>query len=349
MKGVVHLKKNFTVIIITIIILFGFIFANLALGEFVLVEVFKPSLVNLQDYVSCSGKIEESQKKEYFADGTGIIKKVLVKSGDKVKKDDVLVIYTKTGEKYSTPAVTNSLTNYPSDIDISSILPNYSEQIKNEIAKKNETTTSQNNEPQEIIITANFDATVTEVNAVEGVSLNSSKPLITISDFSALQIKTNINESLVTKIKIGQKAIISGDGFKNSIYYGLVESISPIAKQVINTGFTETVVETIIKINNDNKSVLRPGFTASIKILVNEKPNVLLASYDSILQDEEQNEYVFKIFNGKPFKQPIKTGIENEDGVEIIEGLNAQDIIISNPNEKLNANSKVKPLRKVGK
>ncbi len=344
------MKKNYIIIIITFVIIIGLFFANLAFGEFVLVEVYKPSLTKLEDFVQCSGKIEQNQKKDYFANGTGVIKKVLVKSGDKIKKDDILIIYIKTGEQNTTPQTINSISNYPAGIDITNILPNYDSQIANDYTNNKETENIENDKIEEIKIIANFDATVTEVNAIEGTSLNISKPLITISDLTSLQIKTNINESLVTKIKIGQKAIITGDGFKDSIYFGSIVSISPIAKQVINSGFTETVVEAVVKINNvNNRNILRPGFTANIKILVSEKPDAILASYDCILQDDKQNEYVYKIKNGKPFKQIIKTGIENEQGIEIVEGLNENDILIFNPNEKLNPSSKIKPLRKVEK
>jgi len=62
--------------------------------------------------------------------------------------------------------------------------------------------------------------------------------------------------------------------------------------------------------------------------------------------DDEKVEVVFKYKDGKVYKQPVKTGIQDSENIEILEGLQAGDEIVVAPfnaiNKLLNDSAKVK-------
>jgi multidrug efflux pump subunit AcrA (membrane-fusion protein) len=211
------------------------------MGKCASVLVVKPKTATINDYVTCNGKLEEKQRKEFYVSACEV-EKVNFKVGDKVSFGDVLIT-VKKADSTNTAATKDGIEDFSADTDLSKILPNLDQSALNIITapKSNIETTANEQE-----LTAPFDGTITEMNCVEGQSFNSAKAIIVISDLSSMHIKTTINEALISKVKLGQKAIISGNGFKNTEYFGLVESISPIAKQSLGAGLTETVVEAII-------------------------------------------------------------------------------------------------------
>lgn len=332
-----QMKKYFILIVVTTLLLIASFTANLILGKCASVLVVKPQTTTINDYVNCNGKLEEKQRKEFYVSACEV-EKVSVKVGDKVSFGDVLISIKKT-ESTDTTATQDSLSGLSPDLDLSKILPNIDQSALNIITAQKSTPQIATTEQE---LTAPFDGTITEINCVEGESYNSSKAIIVISDLSSMHIKTTINEALISKVKLGQKAIISGNAFKNTEYYGVVESISPIAKQSLGSGLTETVVEAIIRIDEPDNN-LRAGFSTNIKILTSSKENVLVVPFEAISQDENNKEFVFAMQNSKAIKKEVVTGLENDAGIEILQGINPQDIIVKNPSVLGQDNSKIKP------
>jgi hypothetical protein len=156
------------------------------------------------------------------------------------------------------------------------------------------------------------------------------KPAMAIASNSELQIRLSVNESQVSDIKVGQKATITGVGFKNSSYSGVVKSISSGAKQVNTTAGQDTVIDVIVSVEKPNSDI-KPGFTAKAKIITSESSNVIIAPYEAVRADNSGNEYVFKLNGKQAVKVPILTNREFDDGFEIKSGLSQNDKIVLNP------------------
>lgn len=71
--------------------------------------------------------------------------------------------------------------------------------------------------------------TVLEVNAKDGeiVAPSPDLPLIVIGDLSSLRVKTEVNETDVAKIKVGQKAFVKTVAFPGQEFAGTVSAIAP--------------------------------------------------------------------------------------------------------------------------
>ena len=79
------------------------------------------------------------------------------------------------------------------------------------------------------------------------------------------------------------------------------------------------------------KALLKSGMFAKVDISLAEKKNALSVSKKSVYTDEEGQAYVFVPSSDKKqaMRQNVKTGFENNDYVEITDGLSSGDEVLA--------------------
>lgn len=144
----------------------------------------------------------------------------------------------------------------------------------------------------------------------------------------AMLVTTAIGEANISSIKVGQKAQVSGSGFKGE-YSAEVVDIGSAAKKVTVGGVKLVAVDVTLKIDEPDDS-LKSGFSAKLKIFTDSEKEMTVVPYGAVLQEEDR-EYVFVYENGNAQKTYIKTGKELPKGYEILSGIDKNDIIVMNP------------------
>ncbi len=306
----------FTLIATAGITIAGVFFRN----SIVEVSVVKVQPLTVENAVTCSGRVEYAKTTSVFVQKASLVKNVYAKIGDQVKVGQPLLSIATTqnnSSDSSTPQQTyeNFINGYEQSSTVSSSDPTSA--IKEED------------------ITAPIAGEITSISVEPEGYAYPSTAVMTISSNSDLQIRLSVNESQVSDIKVGQKATITGVGFKNSSYYGTVKSISSGAKQVTTTNGQDTVIDVIVSVEKPNADI-KPGFTAKAKIITSESSNVLVAPYEAVRADNNGNEYVFKLNGKQAVKVPITTNREFDNGFEIKSGLNKNDKIVLNPDNLAN-------------
>ncbi len=335
-KGWIIIKKNIFVIIITVLslVVINYTFRNSLLTP-VSVKTVSPVQCNLATSIKSKGRFIENNVKAIYLPLGYEIWDIDVKAGETVKKDSVLMKYKKT-----TSDVVLSVPEIPIEIedtqsitteDILSVFQNRS-LPQTDISAKEAIRIEEKEEEGEI--KSPITGMITKVNYQEGDTVNPAKSVITISDFGDMMIKTEISESLIQDIKIGQRVSITGEALRNISLYGVVTEISPTAKQTLSLTYPETVIEVFIKPEGDT-SLIRPGISLELSIITENKENVLTIPYEAITQDENNYEVVYVVNDGKLFKRFIVTGIESDESVEVIEGIKENDQIVINPTDNL--------------
>ena len=155
----------------------------------------------------------------------------------------------------------------------------------------------------------------------EGAMVYSRQKIFSLPDMSSMQVKVNIHESLVKKIKPGQIAEIRVDAFPNLVILGKVKTVSQLADS--NRGWMSGGVKeytTVVKIEKMPKEDLRPGMTAEVKIMVGELKDVLVVPIQAVAEHKGEF-YAFVETEGKYERRKVKAGETNEKLVEILEGL----------------------------
>ena len=197
-------------------------------------------------------------------------------------------------------------------------------------------------EPKIEFATAQISGTVTEFNYVKFEDITAAKNVCVIADISLLKLIVYVGESNISKIKVGQRALIKPAADDDKQFFGTVEKIAPVAKTVTANGYAETCVEVQISVSDAGK-LLRAGYTASVKIVTEERENSVIVPFFAVFNDEN-GEYVMKIENGKKVRQPVITGLETLEGIEILDGLNGDELLIYSNSEDI-SNKNIKPKR----
>lgn len=294
----------FTLLSIAMIVIFGTISRN----SIVQVSVVKVSPLTVENSVTCSGRVERISTHSVYAPSAAVVSHVYVKVGDKVSAGQSLMDIEVPAEKSDS---SNAAETYES------LLKQYSEQGQNAVTTKT--------------ITSPYAGEITSLSATDKGYVQPSVAVAEISEsLDQLQVRLSVNESQISAIKTGQKAIITGVGFKDTSYAGTVTSISSDAKQITSTNGQETVVEVIVNVNNPGTDI-KPGYTAKVKIVTSKDSGVLIAPYEAVRADKDGNEYVFKLEGKRAEKTPVVTKKEFEDGFEVTSGLSQYDQIIADP------------------
>jgi HlyD family secretion protein len=172
--------------------------------------------------------------------------------------------------------------------------------------------------------------TIIQKNVEEGEMVTSSESqtggtiLMVIADLSQMIVMTEINEIDIGKIELGQPVEISFDAFPDTTYHGEIIHIAPKAKIGSNN---IRVFDTKISIENLSP-YLRPGMSANVTIIGKTRENVITAPIQSIFTDEFGNNIVYKVTADTLVQtQIVKTGINDFEKVEIVEGLSVGDTI----------------------
>jgi Membrane-fusion protein len=188
-------------------------------------------------------------------------------------------------------------------------------------------------------IIAPFNGIVLSSDYNQGGTAQSTSAISIISD--TFIIKTEINESDINKIKVGQEVDITLDASPGQHFHGTVSEKSLIS---VNTSNVVTFEITIKPDDSANSSLLY-GLSANLTIIEETAQNVLLVPVQAVYK-QNGKQYVdintaTGEINAKDISKYIKqvevtTGISNYNYIEIKSGLKEGDVIMASSTGKLN-------------
>lgn len=169
-------------------------------------------------------------------------------------------------------------------------------------------------------ITAPFSGTITTVNVREGDFANFSSPLMRIGTQDNLEIETYITPADARNISIG--SLVQLQAPDGTFVTGKVVNIS--------AGSDSFTLKTLVRIRLEDKSeTVRIGDFLHGKIMLTRKQQAASIPRDAIVL-RGGDEVVFILEDNNTVReQPVKTGSEYDGMVDIIEGLNVNQKIVT--------------------
>lgn len=194
---------------------------------------------------------------------------------------------------------------------------------------------------EDYTIVAPISGTVLRKEVEEGSYLNQGMFIMEIGETEELYIETDVLVEDVAKIKEGSKVIIYSDELGIDDLKGVVTKIHPTAfSKISDLGIEQKRVKVEIKMENTDFDI-KPGYELDLRIIVNSKENALMVPKNSVFEMEDK-EYVFIVDNGRAVLKEVKTGIEGQKHIEIVEGLKEGQLVILSPDNSLEDGMKVK-------
>ncbi|MFY0645153.1 MAG: efflux RND transporter periplasmic adaptor subunit [Bacteroidia bacterium] len=225
-------------------------------------------------------------------------------------------------------------------------------------------------------IHAPSDGVISALNAekgerVVGTAQMAGTEILVISNFDNMEVIVDVNENDILQISKGDTSVIEVDAYPDRKFKGVVTEIARSASGLTAMSMSaDQVTNFEVKIRITKSSYMDltesvetpflPGMSAGVEIqtkVVTEVPCLPIeavttrpAEVDSSNSQDELDEVVFSVENGKAVKHIIKTGIQDSRYIEIASGLDSIDQVIVGPYEavskKLKEGKKVKKVKK---
>lgn len=205
-------------------------------------------------------------------------------------------------------------------------------------------------------ITAPISGTIVSMPVEEGKTVNSNQTtptIVKIADLSKMEIKMQIAEGDISKVKVGmdvEYSILSDlDNIKKAKIYKIDPGLTTLSDGTYDktssgsssSSSSDSAVYFYAKMLVDNAgNFLKIGMTTENNIIVSEANNT---SYlpTSVIKRDAKGDYV-TVLNGKePEQRYVKTGVSDDLNTEILSGLDEKD-------EVLIADGKAAPLNMDG-
>jgi len=173
-------------------------------------------------------------------------------------------------------------------------------------------------------LTAPFDGTVTQTNAIPRAVVTAGTQAFRIDDLSNLVIDVQVVEVDINHVKIGQPATVTFDAIPNKTYTG----------KVFSTDLAGTSAQSSVNFNvnvqiTDADAQVKPGMSANVTIITNKVENALLVPSTSIFTDANGGQYVTLVQNGSTTKVPVTVGAVSDSTTQITSTtLKAGDTIV---------------------
>ncbi len=209
-------------------------------------------------------------------------------------------------------------------------------------------------------INSPLDGTVTQLNVrlgerVLGSGFSQGTNIMTVANLGDIQAIVSVDENDIVLIHKGDTAKVSVDAFGDRKFVGLVTEIGNSAIST-GAGTQDQVINFEVKIKLLDPDIkLRPGMSCNASIETATKNDVIAIPIPSVTaraemkmmkeggddqqgqqkqsavkkKDNKPDEIVFLVNGGKAHSTKVKTGLSDDNYIEITEGLKEGDEVIS--------------------
>jgi HlyD family secretion protein len=186
---------------------------------------------------------------------------------------------------------------------------------------------------------------------VAGTNLMAGTEILRIADLTRMEAQVEVNENDIVRVSMGDTAIIEVDAYLDEKFKGVVTEIANSAKttgvsadQVTNFDVKILILPESYKHLEDNgNNAFRPGMSATVDIVTEVKKGILSVPIQSVTTridttktastaaEEEIRTLVFITDGEYALARDVKTGIQDNSYIEIINGIEDSSRVISAP------------------
>ncbi len=211
---------------------------------------------------------------------------------------------------------------------------------------------------------------------VVGTAQMAGTEMMTIADLRRIEVRVEVSETDIAKVKLGDTTIIEADAYRNRKFLGIVSKISVSSKstglqQVSSDQVTNYTVRILIfpssyeDLAKLSKFPFKPGMSASVEIQTRKERNILAVPVNAVaVRDypdslKKKNEgfdavrQVVFVYDDKKKEvnlRDVKTGVQDNINIQILEGLKDGEEVVIAPYGAvariLKDKTKVKPVPK---
>ncbi|MEO0136066.1 MAG: efflux RND transporter periplasmic adaptor subunit [candidate division WOR-3 bacterium] len=186
---------------------------------------------------------------------------------------------------------------------------------------------------EEASVTTPISGTIAKILVDVGSTVAPQMPVAMVVDLSRIKVSFNVPEIDAQCFRVNMPIIINVDAVSEKVFNGYISEISPIIDPLTKTVAVKGIIQNPV-------ADLKPGMTARISIKLNEKKGAVVVPKDALIDNS-----VFVVNKDSiAERRPIKIGLVGDELVEVIEGLNENELVIVLGQQRLAGGEKVIPI-----
>jgi len=181
-------------------------------------------------------------------------------------------------------------------------------------------TETNSTDPVYLEVRAPFAGEIVERTAVRGALVEAGKPLFALADRSVMWAMLNIPESALARVKVGQTVELRVESLPGRTFEARLTWIGAEVDERSRMAHARAEVA-----NPDG--ILRANMFAQARILTRSEDGAILLPSSSIQRIEGNNFVFVKLAEDLFDARAVRTGTKFDGKVEILEGLNPQEVV----------------------
>ena len=186
------------------------------------------------------------------------------------------------------------------------------------------------------VIRAPFDGTVGLRQVSPGAYVKPGDDIANLESLGAIKLDFRAPETYLARLRAGQTLTVRVDAWPDQPFEGTIYAIEPGVDEE-----TRTVLLRARLPNKGNK--LRPGLFARVALILEQRENALVVPEQAIVPIGQKT-FVYRVVDGKAAMTPVKLGLRRPGQVEIVEGVDAGDEVVTDGQLKIRDGAAVKTL-----
>lgn len=166
------------------------------------------------------------------------------------------------------------------------------------------------------------DGYVGKRNADPGAWVSQNAPVVSVVDVSRMRLVANVVEKDLRLVNAGDVATVEVDAYPGDIFKGRIARVAPVLDPATRTATMEVEIP-----NPDNR--LKPGMYARVLLTIEERKGTTLVPKVAVVDFEGRRGVWIPQGENKARFVPVKLGLEDTERMEIIEGLQPGDRIVT--------------------
>lgn len=162
-------------------------------------------------------------------------------------------------------------------------------------------------------IVSPVDGFVGRRNLDAGAFAGTNSPVLSVVAISTVRLVANLIEKDFRRVQPGLEATVEVDAFPGEKFTGEVSRVAPVFDAATRTATME------IEVPNPGYR-LKPGMYARVSLLVDRQPDALTVPRNAVV-DLEGRRGVFVLDQLVARFQPVRTGLQDVERVQILEGV----------------------------
>jgi membrane fusion protein (multidrug efflux system) len=145
--------------------------------------------------------------------------------------------------------------------------------------------------------------------------------VVNLESIDPLKVDFRVPEIYLTQLQVGQTLTVALDALPGKTFEGRVFAVNPL----IDAAGRSVVIRALVRTADTS---LRPGMFARVRLITRDEKQALVIPEQAIVpQGDEQ--YVFRIVDGKVARVKVDIGQRRDAKVEILKGLGPDDIVVT--------------------